>query len=141
MVQYVNDEMKRINKPLTAYKKFTKGLLDHFWSQYKEEIPKHERLKVYGIVKRILWDKLKSFVYADLGLNILKVRNNEMKSRNNLVSRPYSMDVSRKWSRRAVINIMVPSMRPSTIIYLQTFHAGKVPYLKDIKQPKIFLLR
>ena len=68
--EYINDEIRKLNKPLTPYKKFTKIIISKFWDEYKTEVPKHERMRAYAIVKKLLWNTLKSQIYDELGINI-----------------------------------------------------------------------
>jgi len=62
-VEYAVVDMRRLKKPLTPYQKFTKVVLAPFWDVYKETIPKPRRMVTYGIVKKYIWNELKSQVY------------------------------------------------------------------------------
>jgi len=76
-VEYAVAEMRNLKNPLTPYQKFTKVILAPFWNHYKLSMPKAKRMRGYGIVKKIIWNKLKSFIFEELEIEI--PRSKEMR--------------------------------------------------------------
>jgi len=75
VASYTNEQARRLKK-LTPYKTFTNVIMDNYWKHLKtqgviNEIPKHLRMRLYGLVKKYVWEAIKGHVITTkLNMNI-----------------------------------------------------------------------
>jgi len=73
--RYTNEHASKVKK-LTPYKTFTNVIMDNYWNHLKtqgiiNEIPKHLRMRLYGLVKKYVWEAIKGHVITTkLNMNI-----------------------------------------------------------------------
>ena len=75
VANYTNEQASRLKK-FTPFKTFTNVIMDTYWNHLKtqgviNEIPKHLRMRLYGLVKKYVWEAIKGHVITTkLNMNI-----------------------------------------------------------------------